>query len=106
MPGFARDERGQPIPMLSFRSGRTLAVTTATAAIALPTGFGQVTLLAVGAAMHLRFGSSSVVAGTGDDAWDCYLPAGASAGVPIRPGQTHVAAIGDGAGSLKIMGRE
>ncbi len=94
------------VPVASYRLCRDLAVTTSSARKALPTGYLVVTLKAVDCRMKFKLGDGTVAAALADDGADGALEAGDSIDVPVRAGETHVAAIAvAGSGTLYVMGR-
>lgn len=73
----------------------SVAIGSSSASVALPSGAKSISVVAVGSACSVKLGGSSVSATTTDH----YLSSGERRDLLVRNGETHIAAIREGAGS-------
>lgn len=106
-PAFLREAtQGDGIGVLSCRNAASLAISDASARIPLPDGAQVVTIWA-NVDVHFRMGDASVTAGTGTGEADGIWPAALPIDLPVRYGETHIAAVAaSGTGTLHVMARE
>ena len=76
-------------------SGRTVSVTTTSQTIALMPGTRLIKFaVGTGSTVFVRFGSSSITAGTADGAFDDFAVGGFAGWLGVPAGATHMAVVG------------
>lgn len=100
-----RDAQGDMIDVFTYFGGKSLALTTSSARVAVPTGAGLICLYVTGNDCYVKFGDSSVTTDSSDGDYDVVLAAGAYFLHPvIQSGMYVAAATLSSTGTLYVFG--